>query len=327
MLLQLEQQYLRANLAQAQAFLADAKLDDDPIGQHQFEQLVDELSGKLDAMPHAIEHAPAGVALFFGGRPVVGSHGIHADFGSKAIEGFQKIVSQQFASQELGPLAIKGPVPLKDITHLLVTDVVRGSFGFVLQAAPQVQSAQAVDTTLKSVVDQVASTISRVAAQDEAMFDDAVAEIDARQKSTLTEFFKLLDNEGATMRIVEGDRDFELDSSSVQRARRRVEQLEISDHAEVFSGQIVGWADFSAKFELCRHDNREVIQGGVMSDALSRVAAEGFEPYHKHVRANVKVRQVKTRNRAVKTVYTLVSLEATAIPQTWENPAVQVLIV
>ena len=68
MLLQLEQQYLRANLAQAKVFLADAQLDDDPIGQHQFAQLVGELSGKLDAMPQAIERAPAGVALFFGGR-------------------------------------------------------------------------------------------------------------------------------------------------------------------------------------------------------------------------------------------------------------------
>lgn len=326
MLLQLEQQYLRANLAQAKAFLADAQLDDDPIGQHQFSQLVDELSDKLNAMPQAIEHAPAGVALFFGGRPVMGSHGIHAEFSSKALDGFQKIVSQRFASEELGPLASKGRVPLKDNTHLLITDVVRGSFGFVLQAAAPDDATRDADTSLKAVVDKVASTISRVAAQDEMLFDEAVAEIDQRQKSSLTEFFKLLDTEGATMRLVEGERDFELDAAAVQRARRRVEQLQIVDRAQVFTGQVVGWTDFSAKFELRRHDTREVIQGSVTTDALNKVTVEGAEPYHKHVRANVKVREVTARNRAVKTAYTLLSLEPIAAPLDWERPALQTAI-
>ena len=323
MLLQLEQQYLRANLAQAQAFLADAKLDDDPMGQHQFAQLVDELSDKLKAMPGAIEQAPAGVALFFGGRPVVGSHGIHADFSSRALDSFQKIVSQRYAAEELGPLATRGRVPLKDNTHLLITDIVRGSFGFVLQAAAPSNEAEAADTSLKIVVDKVASTISRLAAQDDMLFDEAVAEIDERQKSTLSEFFKLLETEGATMRLVEGERDFELNLASVQRARRRVEQLEITDQTQEFSGQIAGWTDFSAKFELRLHSTRQVIQGNVSADALQRMATAGFEPYHKHVRVSMKVREVKARNRATKTAYKLLSLEEVSAPATWEPPAIQ----
>ena len=82
MLLQLEQKFLQANLAQAEVLLADAAEDDDPIGQHQFGQLVRELQGKMASLPSAIAKAPAGVALFFGGRPVVGSQGIQADFSS-----------------------------------------------------------------------------------------------------------------------------------------------------------------------------------------------------------------------------------------------------
>jgi hypothetical protein len=206
---------------------------------------------------------------------------------------------------------------------LLITDVVRGSFGFVLQAAAPDDASQAADTSLKAVVDKVASTISRVAAQDDMLFDEAASEIDERQKSSLSEFFKLLDTEGATMRLVEGERDFELDSASVQRARRRVEQLHIVDRTQEYLGQVVGWADYSAKFELRRHDTGEVIQGGVMADALERVTTEGLEPYHKYVRANMKVREVTARNRAVKTVYTLLSLEVIAAPQNWESPASQ----
>ena len=323
MLPQLERQYLQANLSQVQRLLADCAADDDPIGHHQYSQLVEKFETQLMAMPDVIAQAPAGVALFFGGRPVVGSHGIHADFSSKALDSFQKIVSQRYAAEELGPLATRGRVPLKDNTHLLITDIVRGSFGFVLQAAAPSNEAEAADTSLKTVVDKVTSTISRLAAQDDMLFDEAVAEIDERQKSTLSEFFKLLDTEGATMRLVEGERDFELNSASVKRARNRVEQLQITDQTQEFSGQIAGWTDVSAKFELRLHNTREVIQGNVTTDALERVATEGFEPYHKHVRASMKVREVKARNRTTKTAYTLLSLEEVAAPQTWESPVIQ----
>jgi hypothetical protein len=323
MLLQLEQKFLQANLAQAQVLLADAAEDDDPIGQHQFTQLVQELKGKLADMPRAIASAPAGVALFFGGRPVVGSLGIHAEFSSKAIERFQTLVSQRFAAQELGPLASKGRVPLKDNTHLLVTDVVRGSFGFVLQAAVQDDEALPLNSTLKEGVDKVADTISRVASQDEGLFDGAVAEIDDRQKGALTDFFKLLDTEGATMRIVEGERDFELDQASVQRARYRVENMKITDEIKEFVGQVVGWTDYSARFELRLHDSGDLLQGSVSQQALDKAAVEALVPYHKHVRASVKVRNVASRNRQPKTAYTLLSLEQIPAPGQWMDPVQQ----
>ena len=326
MLPQLERQFLQANLAQAQALLAQCEPDEDVIEHFQYSQLVQELELKLEAMPSAIARAPAGVALFFSGRPVVGSHGIHAEFSSKAIEQFQTLVSQRFAAQELGPLASKGRVPLKDATHLLVTDVVRGSFGFVLQAAAQDDETQPLHTSLKAAVDKVADTIFRMASQDEVLFDDAAAEIDDRQKGALTDFFKLLDNEGATMRIVEGERDFELDQASVQRARHRVENMRITDRTQEFSGQIAGWTDFSAKFELRLHENRELIQGSISPQTLEKIAAEGIEPYHKHVRISVKVREVAVRNRQPKIAYTLLSLEPHSAPADWPSPALQNVI-
>ncbi len=326
MLLQLEQKFLQANLAQAQVLLADASEDDDPIGQHQFGQLVHELEGKLAVMPQAIAQAPAGVALFFGGRPVLGSQGIQAGFSGKAIERFQTMVSQRFAAQELGPLALKGRVPLKDNTHLLVTDVVRGSFGFVLQAAVLDDETPGKGATLKSVVDKVADAISRMAAQDEALFDGALAEIDERQKAALSDFFKLLDTEGATMRIVEGERDFELDQAAVQRARRRVENLQISDRAEQVTGLILGWSDVSAKFDLELHSTHEIVQGTVSRAELDRVATEGLEPYHKHVRASTKVREVLAKNRQPKRAYTLISLEIMDSPAGWQPPSMQRVI-
>jgi hypothetical protein len=322
---QLERQYLQANLSQVQALLADCTPDEDPIGHHQYSQLVDELKSKLVGISDVVAKAPAGVALFFGGRPVIGSHGIQAEFGSKILDRFQKIVSQRYASTESGPLATRGRVPFKDNTHLLITDVVRGSFGFVLQAA-QDDASDETDTSLKAVVDNVASTISRVAAQDDMLFDEAVSEIDERQKNSLSEFFKLLDTEGATMRIVEGERDFELDQASVQRARGRVEGLQISEKTQELTGQIVGWSDVSAKFELKLHGSLDIVQGTVSRAELERVETEGIETYHKHLRASVKVREVMAKNRAPKLSYTLMSLEVINVPPGWQQAPSQRVI-
>src|SRR3546814_19009451 len=81
-----------------------------------------------------IEAAPstsAGVGLFFGGRPVVGSYGIQAEFGAKAVAEFQTLVSNTFAAAE-GTLGARGPVPQRARTQLMLPDLARGSFGFLL---------------------------------------------------------------------------------------------------------------------------------------------------------------------------------------------------
>ena len=128
------------------------------------------------------------------------------------------------------------------------------------------------------------------------------------------------------MRIVEGERDFELDQAAVHRARRRVENLQISDRAEQVTGLILGWSDVSAKFDLELHSTHEIVQGTVSRAELDRVATEGLEPYHKHVRASTKVREVLAKNRQPKRAYTLISLEIMDSPAGWQPPSMQRVI-
>ncbi len=317
MLLQLEREFLQADLTQVRALLNQAPIGEDPIEHIQFTHRVRELEERLAAMPGAINAAPAAVALFFGGRPVVGSQGIKASFGAKAVGHFQKLVSQRFAADEQGPLASRGRVPLAEDTQLLVTDVVRGSFGFVLEASADRADAQ---TSLKAVVNEVADTLSRMAAPDDALFDEASAVVDDRQLGTLREFFKLLDDEGASLRLVEGERDFELDRAAVSRARNRVEGLSIDDHREVCVGQIVGWTQFSHRFELLPHDGGEVVVGLIARGAMDRAIQEGLNPLQQHFRVPLKVREVKARNRAPKQAYTLLGLVPVDPPASWPAP-------
>jgi len=324
MLPQLEQQFLQADLAQVQALLAQCSPDEDPIEYFQYGQRIQMLQGKLTAMPASIAVAPAGAALFFGGRPVAGSHGIKAAFSGQAIEQFQKIVSQRFAAHEQGTLAAKGRVPFSDETQLLVTDVVRGSFGFVLQA-PATDS-DGDKATLKTAVDEVAETFFQMSASDDTLFDQAAALLDDRQLGALQAFFKLLDDEGASLRLVEGERDFELDRAAVSRARVRIEGLSIVNREQQLGGQLIGWSDYSGQFDLVPHEGGNVIRGVVTREVLERVEGEGINPYKQHVKVWLKVREISIRNRSPKLAYTLAGFEVVAAPPDWPAPPVQYIL-
>jgi hypothetical protein len=319
MLAQLEKQFLQADLVEARQLLADGRAYDDPIAEHQYGQRVARLERELAELSLAVAHAPTSVALFFGGRPVVGSQGIKAAFGAQAVGQFQKLVSQRYAAAEIGPLSSRGRVPMSDETQLFVTDVVRGSFGFVLQASEPANG----DAVLRDVVDEVADTLSRMAAADDALFDEASAGVDNRQLGALKEFFKLLDEEGASLRVVEGERDFELTTQAVQRARQRVEALVIEDRVDSLQGEVIGWAEHSSRFELRLHADRSVVVGAVSREAMERSIQEGLIPLHRHVRVRVKVREVRLRNRAPRRTFALQSIEMIDAPTDWPPRAVQ----
>jgi hypothetical protein len=318
-LAQLEKQFVQADLAQTRQLLEEGEAQGDPVAQHQYAQRVARLERQLADMADAIADEPPGVALFFGGRPVVGSHGIKAAFGAQAVGKFQTLVSQRYAAAERGPLSSRGRVPMSEETQLLVTDVVRGSFGFVLQGG----APSSGDGVLRQAVDEVADTLSRMAAPDDALFDEAAAGVDNRQLGALKEFFKLLDDEGASVRIVEGDRDFELTARAVQRARQRAEALAIEDRVETLQGEVIGWAEFSLRFELRSHLDRSVVVGSVSAEAMDRLVMEGMNPLHQHVRALVKTREVRSRNRAPRRTFVLQSLEMIEPPPDWPSRAAQ----
>ena len=109
MLKRLERDAIKADLAAVEALLKGRTQDEDPVGFFQFSRRIEELNHRLSDLDLA-PTANSEVALFFGGKPVVGSHGIQADFGAAAIADFQNLVSSAFAAVG-GTLGARGPVP------------------------------------------------------------------------------------------------------------------------------------------------------------------------------------------------------------------------
>ena len=214
MLKQLERDATQADIAAVEALLKARTAEKDPIGHMQFSRRLEDLERKLVE----IEAAPltsAEVGLFFSGRPVAGSYGVLADFGGRAIAEFQALVSSMFAAQE-GALGARGPVPQRDRSQLLLTDIARGSFGFILH---QAEGPALIDSEMKEVVSHAVDLVFRISSPDEETFETLAEGVDGRVLGSLRSFFKVLDDAGATMRIVEDQREFTLQRAEVALAR------------------------------------------------------------------------------------------------------------
>lgn len=319
MLKKLELDALKADLTSVESLLADRTQENDPIGYMQFTSRRAKLQQKI-AMVDARFGIHAELGIFFGGGPVQGSRGINADFAGKALEDVQTLISKRFSGREVGPLKDRGRVPFKDHSQMLVTDVMRGSFGFVLEEAGDNQ--EMVATPLRDVVEEVSDILSRIGAPDEAVFDEAAAQLDERILVTLKQFFQRLDESGATLRVVQGTRDFMLDRDAVSLARNRIKEMDIIEHGDEYTGTLFLLPE-SKRFDLLATVNGEqaVLKGSVAPTVFKQLAGQqelGEEPIDVRKiplspwKVEIKTREIRERNRAPRYVYTLSRLTGPA---------------
>lgn len=302
----LELEAREAELAALMALLSGAKEVDDPVGLIQYEQKRLELEREIEGL-RSVDMHEANLALYFRGKPVLGSRGIAADFAGKALEHFQDIVSKQFAKVELGGLGERGRVPLKDLTTLMVTGVTQGSFGFLLDELAD--QTQACDTPLKEVVGEVVALVASSGSADEEVFERAAEDLDPRSLSALREFFLDLDSSGATVRMVDDTRDLSLDEAAVHRARLRTEATEIDEESIDFDGILTGFLPEHRRFELQPTGGTgETIYGSATKEATEQYAQtmqSGTPATGKRCLIRVLRRTVRPRNRPQRIAYRL----------------------
>lgn len=308
MVKKLEIEALASDLATVQAMLESARLNNDFIGEAQLSERAEELSARLQGLEQSSE-ITASVALFFGGRPVLGSRGVDAQFATDALNSFQSLVSKHFASMEFDePLGARGRIRAAGEAKLMVTDVARGSFGFVMEEAPE--QSQIVQTKVGESIQSLSAAISKLSSVDDD-WADAIGVLDQRVVSAVHRFFEVLDEADATVRIVEGVHDRLLSAAEVKRARSRTESVSISeDETDFIDGQIVG---FSSKvFEFARSTG-EKLSGRIESAPAQQLTQAGengqiqsllFAP----VRVKFRVRTINHANMT-RMYYTLVAID------------------
>lgn len=305
----LDLESLSADRAAVKTMLA-ALSDKDPIGRLSFEGRLAVIDDEIRRIDSSHERTGS-VALLFSGTPVFGSRSIDADFATTVVRSFQDLVAKRIAAEEFGRLGSRGRIPERTASALSIRELVRGSVGFILEENSQ--NGQITDTPIKKAIDEVTAVIEQASAENADAFASTVETLDARLLVSLREFFKTLDDGGASVRIVENDRDAKLDATAVKRARDRVETTEVEDmDDEIVSGELLGLLPDSRRFEMKLANTSELIKGTVAAGLAVRWLELIELPDQKLVgrvwRTKMKIREIRERNRPKRRLYSLLGL-------------------
>lgn len=297
---------LEAELAQVRSLL-EAIPDDHFFERIGLESRAVELQEELTLFDSGPLHQRTKVAIFFGGRPVIGTLGIDARFAAEAIQGYQEVISKVFATQIVGELGASGPIPLEVQSHLHITDLPRGSFGFQLEdlgpEAPRALFPQA--SPLTEAVEKANAIIAAASESDEA-FADAMDEVGDRVYSAIKGFFSTIDSAGATFRLESEKMRLSFDAARVSAAVTRATAERTEEIDTPIPGTFLGVLAGSGKFEHRTED------GGVLAGRVSanRRPEEFADWFNKRCIAHLRVMTLRKSGREWKR-YTLLRIEPT----------------
>jgi hypothetical protein len=301
-----ERDFAHADLAAVQGLIAQLG-DEDVMVRLGLESRRDELQQTIAHFDAVADEPAASAALFFGGSPVVGARGIESEFAGAAVSKFQDIVAKVYAL-ETGGLARTGVVPNKAASTLHITNIVRGSFGFLLE---EVQAPQhMIETALKTAVDDATRLLDAFGESDEDQFRTAVKEIDERILVTARNFFNLMRQSAATFRLVSGDIDRSFGLQAVARAAERATSTTVEDAEERLLGQLGGVLPEGHLFEFRVAQDRGTIRGRVSrtlpADQLAHLNRDWVNV---DAVARVSVKRVRRSGAVVSESYTLLAIE------------------
>lgn len=295
---------LSSEITTVSELLNSAKSSNDIVGELQLEHRLKILTEQLNELKeNRLNDNNASVALFFGGKPVLGSKGIAAEFAGLALEQFQNLISKTFATCEVGELGERGKIPFKAQSELMITGLARGSFGFVLDEMSDQTEIEASE--LSHVINKATYLIRDTAAQDDAVFEIMIEELDPRTLIALRDFFSNLDTSEATLRVVEKNTDILLDSSAIHRGKIRTEATTIEEKTTEIPGILVGFLPEHRKFEMRTNDGN-LIYGSATKEAVEQFEKASETVIGKSCLTKVTIKTVSPLNRPSREVIRLI---------------------
>jgi hypothetical protein len=238
------------------------------------------LSARLRSVEATLIHAkpderePARVRLTFKGRPVIGSHGIFAEFGMKAVNGFTESVAAMAASLS-APLAAMGPIPNRDQHQLLITSTALGSFGFELEEHRAAQLTLNDGSAIAQALDRTQSLLRGTLGTDDELADSA-AEADRRALDKVRAFLETLADYEAVCTVQFGDSVVSFsDVGQVRTSIERLSQDNLREETEELRGELQGVLPKARAFEFKLRGTAQIIRGKIAStiadpDALNQ---------------------------------------------------------
>ncbi len=232
--------------------------------------VIDRLS--LEARKEEVEKAlaaapvparePARARLTFRGKPIVGNHGMFAEFGAKAINAFADAVAAIGASRTTA-LGTRGALPNREEYQLLITGTALGSFGFELEEAPKDETLFPEPSLVDHAIEQTLRIMEASLGTDDEL-TEAIADADPRAVEALRGFLKTLGDQEAVCALEFKKEVFSFkDVVQVRRSEGRLNQDNIHQEDKSLSGQFLGVLPKRRTFEFQVEESEEIIMGKV----------------------------------------------------------------
>ena len=283
-----EHRFLLSERATLKKLISQAD-ESDVIARMSFEARLQDVEEQLEAY-EGFSPRSSNASLTFGGRPVVGRHGIAADFGAKALAAFEKAVASVGASQD-GHLRWMGPIPNRDAYRLLITGVAQGSFGFQFESATQGNTITSQHSRAESAVETVTSILkASIEVENDYELADFIGSINQRAIKDVYEFLELVAKNGAVCTLEFGDDEMRFhDTEQVRRSAERLGRIEREEVVELI-GQFIGFMPHQSRVGFVVDEPYEVITGM----ASGHVVEFAEENRRRPVRVTARRRQIGT---------------------------------
>jgi len=255
----------RQHLLAEQKFLSDQLAELPPnarLTRMSTEARLQEVLARLANIPEE-EIAPARARLTFNGLPVVGSHGIFADFAMRAISSFTDAVASVAASFN-APLAAMGPIPNRGQNQLLITNTATGSFGFELEEyrgneLALVDHERPIAIALERTQALLRSTLGN---NNDYELADVASETDPRALDKVRNFLEVLVSNNAVCALEYGGRAIRFkDVGQVSNSIARLGRDNLREKESELAGTFVGVLPKSRTFEFQLVGSDEIIRG------------------------------------------------------------------
>jgi hypothetical protein len=255
---------------------------------------------------------PKKARLTFRGTPVFGSHGIAADFATKASSAFTDAFSAIVAGIS-DELRYMGPIPDKQKNQLIITGTAIGSFGFEFELpkpppqkdAEQSQIALGIPQNTELAMQKLESLFRVASEGSDDDLSELVDELHPRAVKKVAEFLGYVSEQNAWCGLEFNNSVFRFSGNEqVKNSAERLNGDNIKETTEEFTGQIIGALPIGRTFEFKLADQKGVLRGKVGPEIEDpNVLNQRFLNKHALITLNVvQVGQGRPR-------YTLVGLD------------------
>ncbi len=276
----------------------------DALARLGLESRLNELKGKVARLAEFAGSELASAAIYFGGKPVISNKGIESNFASEIIEIFQDLVSKVMA-ETLGPLGSRGKVPKKELSKLHITDITRGSFGFVFEELDE--QSYLFDTGLKSSVDTSLELIEAFVDADDEELQELLKSCDQRVVDSIESFFQVLDDNEARVRLVNEKLDKSIYEPQIKLGLSRASSISYEEGQKELVGKLTGAMSYEHSFEMLIDDNtvKGKISRGISAQEIEKWAKTLLG---KEVSVHVHFKEIRRNNELRGLAYILNSL-------------------